>query len=431
MDDEKQSMRAWFGFAEPFDWRKRSYLGPFLSVVGILIVGGLFSLAIAAAFKLLGSAVFGNFPQGAGSSFGLTGIIVAMIGAPFVIWRAVVAQKQVNVAEQGQITDRLNKAVEGLGAEKTVKDEYGESTKPNLEVRIGAIYALERIAQDSLRDHIQVMETLCAYVRNNVISDNIGTRVDVQTALLVLDRRSKKALAHERDRGYYLDLAECSFHTLTLSDSMFQNSRLDGTMWTNCSFQSTSFSGADMTNCQFSECIIQNSHFKDAVMSGVKFSHSTIEGNRFDQAKLNGAQFLHCQLFKNSFVEADVRNSFFDDSNASGDNFKYSDCQYVHLKGTRFFQANFQGLQIRSLKLEGVSEFERCNFFGAALRKVDLSKYNGGEEDFDGVFLFNCKGTSSELPDSKDEPDFDSQPDFFQGWRAHQLSIGYQPSNPT
>jgi hypothetical protein len=120
VDDDKHTLKTWFGLSEPFDWRKRSYLGPLLFVVGILVVGGLFTLAIAAAFNLLGSAVFGGLPQGAGSSFGLTGIIVAMIGAPFVVWRAVVAQKQVNVAEQGMITDRISKAVEGLGIEKEV-----------------------------------------------------------------------------------------------------------------------------------------------------------------------------------------------------------------------------------------------------------------------------------------------------------------------
>lgn len=154
MDDEKLTIRSWLGLAEPFNWEKSRAWGPIVAVSVTMVIGGLFLLAIAAAFKLLFGAVFGVLPSGTGSSFGLTGIIVAMIVAPFVVWRALVAQKQINVTEQGQITDRISKAVEGLSAEKTVKDADGEFTKPNLEVRIGAIYALERIAQDSLRDHI-------------------------------------------------------------------------------------------------------------------------------------------------------------------------------------------------------------------------------------------------------------------------------------
>ncbi|WP_238393902.1 hypothetical protein, partial [Rhodovulum sulfidophilum] len=103
-------------------------------------------------------------------------VLAGLIGVPFLVWRSIVAQKQVKLAEQGLITDRLNKAVEGLGAEKTVKrriahpdgtTEIEETTEPNIEVRIGAIYALERISRDSDRDHVNVMEILCAYIRQN------------------------------------------------------------------------------------------------------------------------------------------------------------------------------------------------------------------------------------------------------------------------
>ena len=44
------------------------------------------------------------------------------------------------LTEQGQVTDRYTKAIEQLGSDK-------------LDVRIGGIYALERVARDSPRDH--------------------------------------------------------------------------------------------------------------------------------------------------------------------------------------------------------------------------------------------------------------------------------------
>ena len=51
---------------------------------------------------------------------------------------------------QGQVTDRYTKAVEQLGSKE-------------IDVRIGGIYALERIARDSARDHPTVMEVLVAF----------------------------------------------------------------------------------------------------------------------------------------------------------------------------------------------------------------------------------------------------------------------------
>jgi hypothetical protein len=52
------------------------------------------------------------------------------------------------------VTERYAKAIEQLGSDK-------------LEVRIGGIYALERIARDSARDHPTVMEVLAAFVREH------------------------------------------------------------------------------------------------------------------------------------------------------------------------------------------------------------------------------------------------------------------------
>ncbi|MFD1509176.1 hypothetical protein [Lacimonas salitolerans] len=117
----------------------------------------------------------GSILTGPGS-LGAGALIAALLGAPFVIWGTVLRQRTVDFQKEGHITDRINKAVEQLGAEKTVKKlvdgQSQETTEPNIEVRIGAILSLERIAQDSTRydkgrDHVRVMEILCAYVRGN------------------------------------------------------------------------------------------------------------------------------------------------------------------------------------------------------------------------------------------------------------------------
>lgn len=68
--------------------------------------------------------------------------------------------------EQGHITDRYTKAIEQLGKL--------DGDKPNIEIRLGAIYALERIARDSPRDHWTIMEVLTAYVRQNAPAAPIG-----------------------------------------------------------------------------------------------------------------------------------------------------------------------------------------------------------------------------------------------------------------
>ena len=62
--------------------------------------------------------------------------------------------QRLQVAREGQVTERFSRAIEHLGND-------------SLDVRLGAIYALERIARDSRQDHGPIMEILTAYVREH------------------------------------------------------------------------------------------------------------------------------------------------------------------------------------------------------------------------------------------------------------------------
>ncbi len=64
--------------------------------------------------------------------------------------------QSVDLQREGQITDRYIRAVQQLGS----------TDAQNLPVRIGAIFALERIAHESKADYWPIMELLSAYVRN-------------------------------------------------------------------------------------------------------------------------------------------------------------------------------------------------------------------------------------------------------------------------
>jgi hypothetical protein len=104
-------------------------------------------------------------------------------------------RRTLELTEQGQVADRYTKAIEQLGSEK-------------LDVRIGGIYALGRVARDSARDHPAVMEVLSAFIREHSrgpwpqpdhpasMELQPSTRPDVQAAATVIGRRDK-----ERDLG--------------------------------------------------------------------------------------------------------------------------------------------------------------------------------------------------------------------------------------
>ena len=67
-------------------------------------------------------------------------------------------QKSLEVAQEGQITERFTRAIEQLGSEK-------------IEIRLGGIYALERISSESEKDYWPIMKILAAYVRMNASTE--------------------------------------------------------------------------------------------------------------------------------------------------------------------------------------------------------------------------------------------------------------------
>lgn len=251
---------------------------------------------------------------------GLMTALAGLIGAPLAIHRLYTVERQTKAQEEGLITDRINKSVEGLGAEKTVsrmgrnisfvtrdnnneithdvfewRDEplqtvrtdlvgapqLGEWTAfseshPNIEVRIGAVYALERIAQDSLRDHIQIMEILCAYIRQNAAVrslepneppfDRAIPRADIQAAVSVIGRRTAQQKQIEKSARFRLDL---------------RNTNLAG----------IDFSEGDFSAAMFHHCRLEASIFRNCDLAGTEFFHSLLNFADFLNANLYGTRF--------------------------------------------------------------------------------------------------------------------------------------------
>jgi hypothetical protein len=97
-------------------------------------------------------------------------------------------QAQLQLAREGQIIDRFTKAIDQIGAT--------DEGKKRLEIRIGGIYALARIAQDSVQYYDQIMEILTAYIRENA---RLNARLPPTEASLLPSAERDEREAHEWD----------------------------------------------------------------------------------------------------------------------------------------------------------------------------------------------------------------------------------------
>lgn len=130
-------------------------------------LAGVCVMLIALSLLIAVIAVWIKSPAGLSAirDYGL--LIAAIVAFPLGFWRSRVAERQADAArgqvetsEQGLLNERYQRGTEMLGSDV-------------LAVRLGGIYALQRLAKDHPEAyHVQVMRLLCAFVRNPTAASN-------------------------------------------------------------------------------------------------------------------------------------------------------------------------------------------------------------------------------------------------------------------
>jgi uncharacterized protein YjbI with pentapeptide repeats len=229
-------------------------------------------------------------------------------------------QYQLRLTQQGQLTERFTRAIDQLGSKE-------------IEIRIGGIYALERIARDSERDRSTITQVLSAYIRTKSpgeggeltandlkLSSQLGPgkeiveyqhqELDIQAALDVITGLLKPSKCHEdisERRPLYLNNTDLKFADLRkaslerasirnanllgsrLDKSILKSARLRTTILVGARLRDTHFDGADLEEVNFDKAHLQKAIFKKANLGGVTFSGANLDKADLRGAKLDGA----------------------------------------------------------------------------------------------------------------------------------------------
>jgi uncharacterized protein YjbI with pentapeptide repeats len=376
---------------------------PSVTVAGLAYaLGGLVALCILIAGLLILIQFIGEAVTTAPKDFEDVSkrllAVGVLIAAPFAIWRIIIshwqaraAQAQAEAANQQAATSReahfttlFTKAIELLGSTRQTADAAGAiKSEPNMEVRLGAIYALERIARDSTRDHWPIMETLCAYVRENAgppqmlstsarnsvalhrmmgarsslnqeskLARQQRLRADIQAALTVLGRRSTAQIEHEaslreeavRKEWHGLDLRRTNLTGAVLDGLHFDYARFDGSSLAFASFQDThlrhaNFANAGLEGAEFARSKLAHANIAVTHAEGARFPDADMQKVNAQSAQLLCAVFERSNLQDASFAVADLLGAIIAPSNA---------------KGAAFIQSKLTLAVFRGLSMEGV-----------------------------------------------------------------------------
>ena len=227
-----------------------------------------------------------------------------------------VSERALNLTEQGQVTDRYTKAIEQLGSDK-------------LDVRIGAIYALERVARDSPRDHPTLMEVLAAFIREHSREQwppvkpeaeppRRTTRPDVQAAVTVIGRRN---LEHDR---LAINLADADLPYVDLGGANLDGANLSGANLIRAKLIIANLRGANLN--------IAN--LRGARLCGADLSGADLTGADLSSAILTGADLVIAILTSADLHNADLRNAILTDADLTGAGLSSAGLSGAHLAGT-------------------------------------------------------------------------------------------------
>jgi hypothetical protein len=182
------------------------------------------------------------------------------------------AERTAFFAAQAGETERYARAMSLLGDEK-------------IEVRLGGIYALERLARESARDHGPIMEVLAAYTREHAAwrdGQAVAVRpgADLQAILTVIGRRHA---AFDPSEGH-IDLhgtmlSRAYLPWAHLERAFLYEANLDGAM-----LQNANLRGAWLWKASLIDAVLDGAHLEGADLTGVAgLTTAQLQGAHFDK----------------------------------------------------------------------------------------------------------------------------------------------------
>jgi hypothetical protein len=216
---------------------------------------------------------------------------------------------QLKLSEQGQVTDRYTKAIDQL-------DE-----KNALAVRLGGLYALERIARDSPDDRATIAEVLCAYVRtarrddpdayqNETPSDgwlsSFAVRApDVQAALTVLGRWQERL----GEPPPVLDLHQAEIQGADLTGAQLPGANLRDAQLQRALLHRVQLEGADLVGAQLQGAYLTGAQLQGARLNGAQLQEASLIFARLQRASLAAAELQDAYLGDAQLQGADLTNA--------------------------------------------------------------------------------------------------------------------------
>jgi uncharacterized protein YjbI with pentapeptide repeats len=308
-----------------------------------------------------------------------TGVLAFLAGLVAVIG-AVYTARTYALNRRGQLTDRFSRAIEQLGNE-------------SLDVRLGGIYSLERIARESPEDHGPVIDVLTAYVRDHAAWRRraeleregpapqfqnwmgpppanwppITPDRDVQAALTVLARRQVVRVGDEAP----LELSNVDLRGARLSGARLERSRL-----ADSHLEDAFLLGAKLAGARLVRVHSEGANLSNADLRGADLNRACLDGVFAVDADFGSGRSTDVWI-ATSLIRASVRYAHLQGVNLSSATLENAD-----LTGSLLFDADLSHARLSGTHLEG-ADLSSAQLDDADLKSATYSSATRWPHDFD------------------------------------------------
>jgi uncharacterized protein YjbI with pentapeptide repeats len=313
------------------------------------------------------------------------------------------------ITRQGQITDRFTRAI----------DQLGQHGQDKLDVRLGGIYALERIARESAEDHGPIMEVLTAYLREHArVQPARAVRgplqpeeqarstdadepprlpADVQAIATVLGRRPEE---RRRQEQRPLDLREVDLRVADLTGAHLEMARLRDAHLDKANLIGVRMEGTDLRGAHLEKAAFRYAHLEGANLLGAH-----LEAADLRHANLKGADLVDAHLEGADLVDAHLEGADLADAHLEGANFRRAHLEQAilrgaHLEKAALFEAHLEGADLRNAHLVEGTYLGGAHLEGADLGGADLEGADLRGAHLEGAWLGNAHLKGADLADA-------------------------------
>jgi len=259
------------------------------------------------------------------------------------------------------LTERFTRAIDQLG-------------HVQLDVRLGGIYALERIARDSPADRAMIGEVLTAFVRSHapwpprLPGQYIATAPidqvpelqvrapDVQASLTVL---SRGGFAQPEGQGDPLDLHAVDLRHADLGGDHLEGVNLSAAQLEEADLVQAHLEGANLSGAQLERANLNYAQLEGVNLSGAQLKEADLVQAHLEGANLNYAQLERADLFHAHLEEAFLSAAQLEGANLFGAQLERTDLVDAHLEGASLYGTHLEGASLFGAHLEGARASER------------------------------------------------------------------------